>query len=112
MPHALVFTFDPAHGLSLVAGESVVTDLTGVTITQQPNGRYECAVSRASGAPVRLVAAASAEGRGALARATGQEQAAVPGFVEVPTVVKPPPIPPEQIARLFGWEPVPPIPAP
>ncbi|MBN8904881.1 MAG: hypothetical protein J0H57_28020 [Rhodospirillales bacterium] len=109
MPHTLTFSFDPAYGLTLVAGESVVTDLAGVHITQQPNGRYDCAISRAGGAPVRLVASGSAEGRGALARATGQERSDVPGFVEipVPAVVEPPPIPTEELAQLFGWEPAP-----
>ncbi len=102
MPHTLTFSFDPAYGLTLVAGESVVTDLVGVAITQQPNGRYECAGS----GPVRLVAAGSAEGRGALARATGQERSDVPGFVEIPVpAVAAPPIPTEELARLFGWEP-------
>lgn len=108
MPHALVFTFDPSYGLSLVAGESVITDLTGVSITRLPNGRFDCAVSRASGGPVRLVAAESAEGRGALERATGQERSEVPGFVEVPVPpAEPLPVSPESIASLFGWVPEP-----
>ncbi|MBN9520075.1 hypothetical protein J0H58_16365 [bacterium] len=80
------------------------------------SGRGRCGGSRPTGigardpgggGPAGLVAAGAAEGCGALARVTGQERSDVPGFVEIPVplVVELPPIPPKEIARVFGWEP-------
>jgi hypothetical protein len=100
------FSFDPRYGLSLVSGESVILDLSGVTINRLPDGTYSCAVSRGDEHPVRLVASTTTEGRLALARANGRECPAVPGFVEVTgTAAGRPNSLHDDIALAFGWEP-------
>ncbi|HYH67680.1 MAG TPA: hypothetical protein VD866_23485 [Urbifossiella sp.] len=105
MSSTLSFTFDPRYGLSLVSGEAVVLDLTGVHIDQNKDGTYSCAVTRGEERPVRLVATATPEGRLALERANGRECQAVPGFVEVtgPNTTAVSTLA-EDIARHLGWE--------
>jgi hypothetical protein len=88
MPTSFSLTLDSVWGsLVLVAGEEIVHDVTAVRITKSETGSgFDCEVTRAGvGAPVRLVASASPEGRLALERANGQESVSVPGFVELTT---------------------------
>ncbi len=106
MSSTFTFTFDTRHGLSLVSGEAVVLDLTGVRIERRPDGAFACEVTRGEECPVRLVASATPEGKLALERANGRESP-VPGFV---TVVEPPKATTvsalrDEIAQAFGWSP-------
>ena len=103
MSNTFTFTFDSRHGLSLVSGEAVVLDLSGVHIDRRPDGTFSCAVTRGADNPVRLVASATSEGKDALERANGRECPAVPGFIEA-DVGRPNSLH-DHIARAFGWEP-------
>ena len=109
MPTSFSLTFDGRYGMSLVAGEAVILDLTGVHIERHSDGTYSCSITRGAETPVRLVASATAEGRGAIERANGRECPAVPGFVEAAespsggtaSILR------DEIARAFGWAPEP-----
>lgn len=92
-------TFDVRHGLALVAGETIVTDLVGLHIDRNPDGTFACAVTRAGGGPVQIVPESSRAGQQAM-RANGRLDSPVPGFVGVPATSLT-----ADIAKCFGWQP-------
>ncbi len=106
MPTSFALTLDSTHNsLVLVAGETILDDVTSITIHRTADG-FDCEVTRAAGGdPVRLVAAASPAGRQALSRATGQMSPSAPGFVEMtaPNATTACSLT-DGIAQCFGWK--------
>jgi hypothetical protein len=104
-PANFTLSFDGVYGsLVMLVGDSII-DLSEVHIARQPSGRFDCEVACAGGAPVRLVAAVSKEGRQALERANGK-LSSVEGFVEVAAqpVGEPKQSLRDDVAACFGCE--------
>lgn len=105
MPTCFSLTLDSTYGsLVLVAGESIIDDITEVRIKKAADGGFDCEMTRGGGHPVKLLAAASPAGRQAVARATGQISSSVPGFVEMspPTSTTVSSLT-EDVAACLGW---------
>lgn len=97
-------TVDLRRGLALVADETVITDLVGLTVSRNPDGTFACTVTREGGGPVQLVPEGSTAGQQAM-RANGQ-LSPVPGFVEVPKDAEGSKGPTtEELAKMLGWVP-------